>query len=289
MFPAGVPEVAVRYETLRSGDRIRIAECGPAHGRPVLMLHGWGASIYMHRHALLAVGAAGWRAIAVDLRGHGLSDKPRDPRQYTLAAMCDFTRALLDHLGASSLDVLAQSMAGTIVAELLLAGEPRIRAAMLINPACFGRVRRLALARLLTPRWITPILPYLIRRTAVELAHRLVYGNPWREIVHDVDEYWAPSQFLDYAPAMRHLLHEFQWRQMPRDRIAQLRAPVHVLLGGRDRLVKGARAQVEGMSNLTVSFIPDGGHAVNEERPEVVNPLLLAFLGARVDAHPWVG
>ena len=44
--------------------------------RPVVMLHGWGASLYMYRHALDRLPRPGLRAIAVDLRGYGLSDKP---------------------------------------------------------------------------------------------------------------------------------------------------------------------------------------------------------------------
>ena len=76
MFPAFAPHIAVRTVALRSGVRVRVAESGPSDGRPVVMLHGWGASLYMFRHALDRFPRAGIRAIAVDLRGYGLSDKP---------------------------------------------------------------------------------------------------------------------------------------------------------------------------------------------------------------------
>jgi hypothetical protein len=45
MFPAFAPHIAVRTVALRSGVRLRVAESGPSDGRPVVMLHGWGASV----------------------------------------------------------------------------------------------------------------------------------------------------------------------------------------------------------------------------------------------------
>jgi pimeloyl-ACP methyl ester carboxylesterase len=60
----------VRTLTLRSGIRTRIAERGPLDAPPVVMLHGWGASLYMYRHAFERLPASGLRTIAVDLRGY---------------------------------------------------------------------------------------------------------------------------------------------------------------------------------------------------------------------------
>src|SRR6059058_3538933 len=98
MFPAFASHVVVRNFPLRSGVRLRVAESGPASGPPVVMLHGWGASIYMYRHALERFPRLGIRTIAVDLRGHGLSDKPLAEDSYSLNAHCDDLDSLLDAL-----------------------------------------------------------------------------------------------------------------------------------------------------------------------------------------------
>src|SRR5215218_208678 len=98
MYPAFAPQIAVRSMQLRSGVRLRIAESGPADGTPIVMLHGWGASLYMYRHALERFPKHGLRAIAVDLRGYGLSEKPKARDSYSLTAYCDDLDALFDGL-----------------------------------------------------------------------------------------------------------------------------------------------------------------------------------------------
>src|SRR5437899_11106762 len=75
IFPAGIPGISTRMLALSTGVRVRIAESGPRDGVPVIMLHGWGASLYMYRHALALLPPHGVRAIAVDLRGCGPCDK----------------------------------------------------------------------------------------------------------------------------------------------------------------------------------------------------------------------
>src|SRR2546423_3442498 len=80
MFPAGDPGYRVNFPRLRSGIRVRVVEKGHVSAPSVLMIHGWGCSAYIFREIMPAVAEAGFRAIAVDLKGHGLSDKPQQAR-----------------------------------------------------------------------------------------------------------------------------------------------------------------------------------------------------------------
>jgi pimeloyl-ACP methyl ester carboxylesterase len=57
---------------------------GPAEGRPVLLLHGWPDSHTLWRHQVKALNDAGYRTIAPDLRGFGVSDKPDAVEDYAL-------------------------------------------------------------------------------------------------------------------------------------------------------------------------------------------------------------
>jgi len=278
MFPAGVSEIRTRRTTLASGLTLRVAESGDPLAPPVLLLHGWGASLYMWREWFALLASAGRRAIAVDLPGHGLSDKPDDPAAYRLEGLVATLRELLDVERLERVDVVAQSMAGTIALELALSGEPRLRHLALVNPACFGRIRLQAFARAVSPRAVDAVLPRMVPRWVVARAHRLVYGDPSCITDRDEDEYWAPSQFPAYARAMRRLLHEFQWtrpavRPMAQ-RLRTLAEPVLVVLGTRDRLVLDARPYVAALraegAPLEVREVSGGGHAVNEERPDEV-------------------
>lgn len=286
MFPAGVAGIRTRRTTLPSGVRLRVAESGDPAAPPVLLLHGWGASLYMWRGWFAPLAAAGYRAIAVDLVGHGLSDKPAESGTYRLDRQVVMLRELLDVERLDRVDVVAQSMAGTIAIELALAREPRLARIALVNPALFGRVRLQRLARAVSPSPVDRVLHRLVGRWIVARAHRLVYGDPSLISERDEDEYWAPSQFPSYAHAMRRLLHEFTWTRAPVDRMASrlrgLSMPVLVVLGTLDRLVREARPYVSALAKagvpLVVREIEGGGHAVNEERPEEVVSLVLDFL-----------
>lgn len=266
-----------------------MAEAGPAQGPPVLLVHGWGASLYMWRGWFAPLAAAGHRVLAIDLPGHGLSDKPTAPGSYDVAAQVRVLTALLDALELGRVDVVGQSMGASIALDAALRGEGRLDRLVLVNPATFGRVRGLALARRVPRRLPARLLPRLVPRWLVSRSHRLVLGDPGVMTERDVDEYWAPSQFPEYVRAMLTCTREFSFRRAPVSELAaRLRArgrPVLVLLGTRDRLVRGGAAYAAALqaagAPVEVRLVDGGGHAVNEERPAETATLALAFLHRR--------
>jgi pimeloyl-ACP methyl ester carboxylesterase len=126
------------------------------------------------------------------------------------------------------------------------------------------------------------LMPHLLTRGSVARVHRLVYGDPSRITPHDIDQYWAPSQFPAYARALWRLAIGFEWDRQPSEVMARrLRAfqqQVQVVLGGRDRLVCESRPYVDALltrqAPLEVSVVEAGGHAVNEECPREVLSLV---------------
>lgn len=284
MYPAHDPRATSHFVTLSSGLRVRLVESGRPDGPIVLCLHGWGASAYTYRHNLPALAEAGYHAIAVDLKGHGLSDKPSGVSEYTFEAMLQHVVEIIDAVTAKAPAehrrpmIVAQSMTGAIALELALEENPRIARAALINPVGLCAMPLIPFACALTPTPTVRVAPWLVRRWAMSAGLRLVYGDPRRVTAREVDEYWAPSQFPGYSIAMRALVHEFRWPPFAADRLAKLRVPVLTILGSRDRVVRGARPVAERLPGSRVVIVPGGGHAVNEELPQVVNPVLESFL-----------
>ncbi|MBC7680648.1 MAG: alpha/beta fold hydrolase, partial [Pseudorhodobacter sp.] len=81
-----------------SGLRFHVAEHGPADGPLVLLLHGFPEFWWSWRHQLVALGDAGFHAVAPDLRGYGATDKP--PRGYDAYTLSADIAALVRALGA---------------------------------------------------------------------------------------------------------------------------------------------------------------------------------------------
>jgi pimeloyl-ACP methyl ester carboxylesterase len=94
-------------------------------GEPIILIHGFASNLQENWVA------TGWvdtlmplrQVIALDCRGHGKSDRPREPEAYSSDSMSGDVIAVLDHLGIARADLFGYSMGGGIVLRLL-AGYP---------------------------------------------------------------------------------------------------------------------------------------------------------------------
>jgi pimeloyl-ACP methyl ester carboxylesterase len=88
-------------------------------GTPVVLIHGFAlnASRWEAAGVPEKLAAAGYRALVIDCRGHGLSGKPHDPNAYGAEMARDVIR-LLDHLGIEKAHVLGYSMGGFVAGKV---------------------------------------------------------------------------------------------------------------------------------------------------------------------------
>ncbi|PKA60148.1 hypothetical protein AXF42_Ash009832 [Apostasia shenzhenica] len=80
------------------GLNLHIAHVGKGELGTVVFLHGFPEIWYTWRHQMLAVAAAGFRAVAPDFRGYGLSDQPPEPEKATFDDLVDDLLGILDSL-----------------------------------------------------------------------------------------------------------------------------------------------------------------------------------------------
>src|SRR5262245_44472256 len=120
-------------ESFDSGG-VRIAYVDEGSGDPVLLIHGFASNVatnWREPRWLDALTAAGYRAIAYDNRGHGLSEKLYDPARYGAPAMAEDAANLLDHLDIGRADVIGYSMGARIATFLALANPECVRSLIL--------------------------------------------------------------------------------------------------------------------------------------------------------------
>ena len=120
------------------GVRLRYVDAGA--GPAVLLVHGFTGDIERSwvNTGLLADLSRDHRVVAFDMRGHGHSDKPHDPRAYEEIAL-DVIR-LLDHLRIEKTHVVGYSLGGIIIAKLLTTHPERFASAVL-GGAAYRRSR----------------------------------------------------------------------------------------------------------------------------------------------------
>src|SRR2546428_5617043 len=134
MFPAGDPAYVVSFPRLQSGNRIRAVERGDPQAPPIVLVHGWGCSAYVFRFNMPALANAGFRVIAIDLKGHGLSDKPQEADEYTIDALVEHLREVLDALGLDRPALAGHSLGGSLVSHFAGKDPDRERAPGWIPP-----------------------------------------------------------------------------------------------------------------------------------------------------------
>ena len=279
MYPALIAGVTARFVDLPTGVRIRIAESGARGRPPVVMLHGWGASLYTFRHALELLRARGFHVIAADMRGFGLSSHPDGKGAYTLEAYADDLDALLDVLALPERpSLVGHSMGGGIALHFALEQPTRVRALALIAPT--GIVRTPAvLAVRIAPRSVAEAVGerVITRRVVRMILEHIAFGDISHVTPRDVEEYWAPTQIEGYIRAVRGTAAEFDWRPLSGATMRSLSVPVAVVLGTRDRLVRHAGTSARRLAGSAVYEI-SGGHCIHEERPGEVYEVIGAHL-----------
>ena len=272
LFPAGT-EFTARYLQV-DGTRIRYIDVG--RGAPVLFLHGLGASMYAWRRNLAAVAAAGFRVIAFDNRGFGLSDKPSAP--YDNAAYARLVIALMDSLLLTDAVLVGHSMGGAIAAQVAIEYPARVRGLVVVGSAGLG-AREPLLFRV--ARWpvLGPAALALRGRGFTARLLRSTYYDPGKVTEADVDQYYAPVAQPEYGRALRGVLQQFRFTALE-GRLDRIAAPTLVLWGEEDRWVPMGlgRALAAGITRSAFVSVPRAGHSVQEEAPDEVNHLVIRFL-----------
>lgn len=95
-----------------NGIRLRVAQQGT--GPVVLLLHGFPSSWYAWRHQLPALAAAGYRAVAPDLRGFGGSDAPQELEAYDILDLRDDINGLIKALGVECVYLVGHDWGGVV-------------------------------------------------------------------------------------------------------------------------------------------------------------------------------
>jgi pimeloyl-ACP methyl ester carboxylesterase len=119
------------------GLRMHLREQG--QGPAVLLCHGFPETSYAWRQQLPALAAAGFQAIAPDLRGYGGTDSPAGIDQYNLLQLVGDLVGLLDALGVDQAVVVGNDWGATVAWHAALLRPDRFRAVVALSVPMMGQ------------------------------------------------------------------------------------------------------------------------------------------------------
>ncbi len=115
------------------GDRLEYTEYGGGD-RWVILIHGQLMPRRMHQPLARAIAGEGFHVVTVDLLGHGRSDRPLDPKEYSISAFGEQVVALLDHLDADQAVIGGTSLGSNVSLEVADVAPERVRGLLLEMP-----------------------------------------------------------------------------------------------------------------------------------------------------------
>ena len=123
-----------------NGISLAVTEAG--QGAPVVFCHGFPHVGYIWHRQLEAVSAAGYRAVAPDMRGYGGSDRPDGVAEYTNQKAVGDLTGLLDDMGEDQAVFVGLDFGAALMWELALRAPERVKAVIVCNNPFIGRGRR---------------------------------------------------------------------------------------------------------------------------------------------------
>ncbi|WP_224363669.1 alpha/beta fold hydrolase [Hyalangium versicolor] len=278
--------------------RMQALEAGPADGPLVLLLHGFPELSESWREVLPVLGAAGFRAVAPDLRGYGGTDRPR--YGYDLGTLAADIYQLARHLQPDRPAHIVGHDWGGIIAYHLAAHHPEVVDRLVVINAPHPEVmtRRLWKPDQLARAWYMfffqlPWLPerilsknggervpQLIRRALVDPTS--VSDERLKPYAENFSKPEAARAAIDYyRHALRDALKPWHLRQR-RNGYPRIRAPF-LLIWAEEDIVLGRELthDLEPWFEQPprVRYLSNVGHFATLEAPEQVSALLLEFLG----------
>jgi pimeloyl-ACP methyl ester carboxylesterase len=119
---------------LIDGYNTHVVETGNPKGTPIILIHGFGGSTFSWRYQLDPLAEAGYRVIAYDRLGFGLSDKPTE-FNYTMASQAQFLAQLMDELGVDSAVLVGHSQGANVASHFALLYPTRVQKLILVSAA----------------------------------------------------------------------------------------------------------------------------------------------------------
>jgi pimeloyl-ACP methyl ester carboxylesterase len=252
-------------------DRLEYTEYG-AGDSWVVLVHAQLMPRRMHQPLARAVAAEGFHVVTLDLLGHGRSDRPTDPMQYSMTAFGEQVIGLLDHLGAERAVLGGTSLGSNVALEVADLAPGRVRGLLLEMPVLDNGLEAglIAFGPLMFAARFVPVSVTAVRTVTRAVPRGLVPF--WAGIALDT---WN-QQPAPMAAAIHGIF--FGRIAPPTKRRRQIQAPAIVVGHPRDPIHPFADAAMLAEEMPNARFVEARGILEWRLRPDRLNDEAIGFV-----------
>jgi len=246
-------------------------------GVPLLFIHGLGSSIRDWENQMPYF-AERYRVIALDLRGHGKSDKPPGP--YSSKQFADDIAALIRSLHIGPAHVVGLSLGGFIACQLAVDHGDLVRTLIVVNSVPDlprdtlrdrFRIRSTLLLRQIIVRF------FGMRALGRFLSKKLFPRGDQEELRQTFIERWADNDKHAYLSSLATVP---TWNL--EHRLSSITCPACLVSGAHDFFPLALKeAYARKMPDARLVVIPNSGHCTPMDEPERFNKAVMSFLSKR--------
>ncbi len=270
------------HTTQVKGEHLAYLDVG--EGRPVIVIHGFGGSMWQWEHQQVPLSSA-FRLLTPDLIGSGLSAKP--DIEYRPDEMLDYFVAFMDALNIQRAALVGNSMGAGLAIGMALEHPDRVSKLVLIDgfPAHVReRLTSPSIQRALdtpAPSWLASLGNWLFGSLIIESVLKEMVHNPALLTPAVVER---SNRNRQRPGVMRPLMTARGtlplWETGYAKRIGQIRHPTLIVWGEEDRVFPIAVGEElhRTITGSSLVRIPNAGHIPQWEQPDLVNPAMIDFL-----------
>ena len=250
-------------------------------GRPLLLFHGLGASVATWRDNIGPL-ARSFRVVAVDLPGHGDSEKPNI--DYHPAAMVRFIASFAEATGLDRPAVIGNSVGGALGLMTALKHPDLVSGLVLVDSASLGRDVSLYIRLVSVPLLGEVLESSKIGGSRFMLKH--VFHDPSFATPELVDELYRSHRMRGAKEAVVRVIRRtvsllgVRDEYVLTDRLESLPIPTMVVWGANDRIFPVSQAYHSSASSprTTLHVFDDCGHWPHMEKADAFNAAVVNFL-----------
>jgi pimeloyl-ACP methyl ester carboxylesterase len=253
-------------------------------GAPILLVHGFGTCSFLWRNVAPVLAMANRTAFAIDLFGHGESDRPFDA-QYGIGAQSDYLDRALTALRLTKATVVGVDLGGAVATHLAYNRPDRVERMILVNAIGFDDIpaddikqlqRNTGRYALRISRGVLGAAPLMRELLEASVADKAAMPDAL------IARYLAPYVGQDGLNHLLTLARAVDDEDMAEVDLGQIDCPTLVVWGDQDPFVspKLGEKLADTIPGSRLVRLPGTGRLVPEEAPETLANMILEFVGA---------